>query len=655
MENHKINIKRLVQGILLVAVSVLIGVGIRSCMAAQTADQFVVLSTSDMNGNVWESDVQTGEPTPNNMLAASSLIKDIRNNFDDRTITYDNGDLYQGSLIQSFDLEERRGDIVKDIEPETICMDEIKYDGFTLGNHEFNYKYTLLQSNYEYFKNTTSLVSANIYDKQTGNRIFDPYFTKTFKVDGEFLKVGIIGLENPDCSLWDASSHFDTVQFYAPDNPTADLSVEIKKVQHEMEIADEKCDFVIVSMHNGFYFEDEMQNASFTRSTNQMLDERASEPLVFGENTEAQAYRAIKNTTGIDMFICGHDKNDNYSNMTFKNADESKDVLVVNGASESVTRSVFKAKADKSTGLFEIRLVESDNLKIANYSSDEVLKKRVSPYVVDNIERYANGSGKIVGEWTLNENDIDYYIEQTDYADLINRAQMWAGTTWAKTYAKSIDDINKKLRDENGSNTKFQLSGDIITPDLSLTAIPSDNSDKKIRNGNFVYDDAKRIYPDDHYLCSVAITGAEIKEMLEWNAQYKYYVENDNGSKKLTVNGDLRSLPVFYGINFTIDMNERVGNRVKIDGFSNGKSFDLDGIYCAMVNSYIIESNATLIYENIGWNRVIIEQDLNHNGTYIRHILDLYAKQNTTDFGGIYSTKDAKKDGEKPSIWYIKY
>ena len=153
-----------------------------------------------MNGRVWDKDIQTGEDSTNNMLTVSTIVKDVRNTYGDRVVTYDAGDLYQDSLINSLDLSEKNEDVVKGVEPCTIAMDEVRYDGYTLGNHEFNYKYSLLQTNYEYIKENTTLVSANVYDKK-GNRLLTPYITKTFKVDGDFLKVGIIGLENPDCTL----------------------------------------------------------------------------------------------------------------------------------------------------------------------------------------------------------------------------------------------------------------------------------------------------------------------------------------------------------------------------------------------------------------------------------------------------------------------
>lgn len=211
---------------------------------------------------------------------------------------------------------------------------------------------------------------------------------------------------------------------HAPDNPNADLAFEIAKVQEEMRKADERCDFVIVSMYNGFFDADEMQNAVFNQETEKILDQKAKEPLLLGKNTEAQAYRTIKYTTGIDMFITGHDRCETYSNKTFSNADGSKDVLVVNGGSNSVTKSVFKAQYNKNEHRYDIKLNYSENVKLDNYSSDEVLKSRIEPYVKNEVEAYAQTPGELSGEFTKIEAKDSYYRQQTDEIDLINRAQM---------------------------------------------------------------------------------------------------------------------------------------------------------------------------------------------------------------------------------------
>lgn len=640
--------------IVLIIACILFGAFLNYCSKGYTEDKFEILSTTDMGGYVWDQNIQSKENTPNNLLAASTAIKESRRDFGDRTITWDSGNLWQDSLIESLGLATASGDKTNNLHSCAVVIDEINYDGFSLGNHEYNNDYHLLNLNYNYFKDKTSYICANIYDSKTGERTFQPYITKTFKVDGDFLKVGIIGLENPDIALWDVNTQYPNLIAHSPENPNGDLAYEISKVQKEMDSIGENCDFVIVSMYNGLFYEEDYDIKSMNDRAYKTLIERNNLPLVYGENTEAQAYRTITNTTGIDMFICGCDKKSFYSNTTFKNADESKDVLVVNGASEAVTKSIFKAKHNKENDTYKIELVSSENLNLSRYPSDQVLKNRIRPYIADIEKKLNDNIGQILGEWNNNLNETDYYTMQTDYADLINRAQMWAGYRIANNSLKSVTDINEKLKKLNGANTNLQFNTNMITPDMSIATIPDKNVDKEIKNGQFKYQDAKKIYPDNFYLCAVAMTGEEIKEMLEYNAEHAYEVSLDDvGRRSLGLNNDLKNYPIPYGLNFHYKMNQPVGHKAVIEGFSNGKKFNLNDIYVVMVNNYVINSSATIIYDSIGWNRVIFDQSLNQNNSYIYNILDLYVNTISHEHGGVYPSNQAKLDGEFSCKWYI--
>lgn len=368
----------------------------------------------------------------------------------------------------------------------------------------------------------------------------------------------------------------------------------------------EDCDFIIVSMYNGFFYDDDYEYNSMNDKAYRTLIDRANQPLVYGENTEAQAYRAVTNTTGVDMFICGADKKSFYSNMTFKNADESKDVLVVNGASEAVTKSVFKAKYNKETEKYKIDLLTSENMNLNLFSPDQVLKNRIRPYVSDIENKLKNTPGQIVGDWNNEHEYMDYYTKQTDYADFINRAQIWAGYKIANHSSRSVDDINMKLQLLNGKNTNLQFTSNTIYPDMSITQIPGDNANKEIKNGEFRIKEATNMFPDNYYLCAVAMTGAEIKEMLEYNAEHKYNIKmNELNQKTIVVDGEPEAAPITYGLNFHYQMNRPVGHKAVIEGFANGKDFNMNDVYVVMVNDFIINSSATAIYDTIGWNRVI--------------------------------------------------
>ena len=70
------------------------------------------------------------------MLNQATAVKEIREQYDDRTILFDNGDLFQGTVMSSTNLTESAAGIDVDINPCAKALEEIGYDGYTLGNHE---------------------------------------------------------------------------------------------------------------------------------------------------------------------------------------------------------------------------------------------------------------------------------------------------------------------------------------------------------------------------------------------------------------------------------------------------------------------------------------------------------------------------------------
>ena len=158
-----------------------------------------------------------------------------------------------------------------------------------------------------------------------------------------------------------------------------------------------------------------------------------------------------------------------------------------------------------------------------------------------------------------------------------------------------------KLRKLNGENTNLQFKAKSLEPDMSIATIPEDKANKEIKNGTFTYANAKEAYPDEYSVCAVAMTGAEIKEMLEYNSEHKYEVKYDeNGNKIIDINGDKKNISVPYGLNFHYQMDRPVGSKVIIEGFANGKEFDPNEVYVVMVNNYIINSSETQVYETLG-------------------------------------------------------
>ena len=127
------------------------------------------------------------------------------------------------------------------------------------------------------------------------------------------MKVGILGIENTDCSRFDVPDNYPGMVFAHPDNKKLSISWEVNRYVPQMKAAG--CDFIVVSYHAGLG--------------------TAEGDLVFETNTENQVARMISETTDVDVVVAGHDHSTNYSNTYIKN---NKDVLFVNGGGSTLTR-----------------------------------------------------------------------------------------------------------------------------------------------------------------------------------------------------------------------------------------------------------------------------------------------------------------------------
>ena len=190
-----------------------------------------IYAINDFHGAIEESGDQPG------ILKLGSYLKEKRK--EENTILLNSGDMFQGSFASNYN----RGAFLEDI------MNDIHFDAFTIGNHEFDWGQDALK-NLINRKNSTTQYStpylgANIYNYNietdaTGDfaNIGEKY-TITTLANG--LKVGIIGIigENQITSI--TSSYVENLTFVDPVPVVKTLSDELK--------TEKGCDVVLLSAH----------------------------------------------------------------------------------------------------------------------------------------------------------------------------------------------------------------------------------------------------------------------------------------------------------------------------------------------------------------------------------------------------------------------
>ncbi|EAA1080238.1 bifunctional UDP-sugar hydrolase/5'-nucleotidase [Salmonella enterica subsp. enterica serovar Enteritidis] len=189
--------------------------------------KITILHTNDHHGHFWRSEY--GEY---GLAAQKTLVDSIR-----KEVAQEGGSvlLLSGGDINTGGPESD----LQDAEPDFRGMNLIGYDAMAVGNHEFDNPLTVLRQQEKWAK--FPFLSANIYQKSTGERLFKPWaiFTR------QDIKIAVIGLTTDDTAKIGNPEYFTDIEFRKP-------AEEAKVVIQELNM-NEKPDVIIATTHMGHY------------------------------------------------------------------------------------------------------------------------------------------------------------------------------------------------------------------------------------------------------------------------------------------------------------------------------------------------------------------------------------------------------------------
>ncbi len=345
--------------------------------AADDAVKITIMQTSDMHGRIYPHDYATDSAdTDAGFAKIQTLVKEKRAE-NPNNILIDNGDTVQDNSAELFnDLP---------VHPMVQAMNEMDYDIWNIGNHEFNFEKSFLDRNIEAFEGT--VLSANVYNEGTDTRWLDAY--KIFEFDG--VRVAVVGMLPPNVPLWEASapSHFAGLEF------TSTLE-ETGKVVAELE---GKYDVLVGAYHVG----------------------PDGEHGYEGVEEIANAYPQF------DVIFAGHA----HSKIT----DEVNGVKIIEPGAYGWALATADIEVVKSAEGYEVASVEIANLETADADADAEITETFSFVHEESVE----DANTIVGEITADFIERPDYItggdaietmptsqiEDTSVIDLINEVQMF--------------------------------------------------------------------------------------------------------------------------------------------------------------------------------------------------------------------------------------
>ncbi|BBO61716.1 bifunctional UDP-sugar hydrolase/5'-nucleotidase UshA [Serratia marcescens] len=209
------------------AVSLTLLSGAASAWEKDKTHAITILHTNDHHGHFWQND--HGEY---GLGAQKTLVDGIRQEVAAQggsLLLLSGGDINTG--VPESDLQ--------DAEPDFRGMNLVGYDAMAIGNHEFDNPLSVLRQQEKWA--TFPLLSANIYQKSTGQRLFKPYAL----FDKQGIKIAVIGLTTDDTAKIGNPEYFTDMEFRVPAQEAKQVVEQLRK--------DEKPDVIIAATHMGHY------------------------------------------------------------------------------------------------------------------------------------------------------------------------------------------------------------------------------------------------------------------------------------------------------------------------------------------------------------------------------------------------------------------
>lgn len=388
------------------------------------AGDLTVFSTSDVHGSVIGWNYFKAQPADVGLAKVSTIINEARaqKGREDAILCIDGGDILQGTPLDTYMVQHlhewKAGE-----HPMFAAYNKIGYDAIELGNHEFNFGLDYLRKAIGRNKN---VLGANVIDDKTG-RTWDgvrPYIMKTVKIDGEKVKVGIIGTDTPAVPNFEDPSHFAGVHF------ESQVPVMQKYVK---ELKAKGADIIIGVTHSGV-------------------------PRGDRNSAENQVVAIAEACPELNLLICAHNHVviDNKSGIKGPDGTVYAD-SVINGVPivESGKDGKFVGKSTltihKVDGKWKVEKVTTDAISVKGVKDDPAIVAQVKPWHEKTLNQLQTVIGQAADEFSGAESNH----QDSAIVDLVNEVQRH----YAGTQLSASASFNTSQNIAKGDITLQELSG----------------------------------------------------------------------------------------------------------------------------------------------------------------------------------------------------
>ncbi|MFJ3216138.1 bifunctional metallophosphatase/5'-nucleotidase [Kitasatospora sp. NPDC086801] len=499
---------------------------------------FTVMGTTDLHGRVlnWDyfTDAVYADKAHNDVGLAkiSTLANQVREEKGwDRCLLIDSGDIIQGTQLTYYYARiepiATDGDNVPD-HPMAVAMNLMGYDAAALGNHEFNYGIPTVKAFEDQLE--FPLLGANALHAKNEKPAFKPYVIKEVWLDEDTpLKVGILGLTNPGIAIWDKANVTGKMVFPGIVETAAKYVPRMKAAG---------ADVIVVSAHSGI-----------------------DEPTTYGDQLpwpEDASGEMAETVPGIDAVLVGHTHKE-VAQRLIVNKKTGRTVVLSEPLCWGQRLSCFDFDVEFADGTWKVLSVSS-----------RVLNSNTVPENPEIVDALTEQHKKVVA-----------YVNQQ-----IGTCKTDLSIAEARFRATPIIDLIGRVQ---ADAVKAALAGGQYASLPVLAQAAPFNRTALIPAGQVKLRDAAGLYIYENTLEARVLTGAQLKDYLEFSAKYYNQLAPGAPVDKDAMTG-AETTPDYnydslYGLSYDIDIAQPKGQRIVNLSFQ-GKPIDPAAQFVLAVNNY---------------------------------------------------------------------
>ena len=506
-------------------------------LCAQETDTLYILQTTDVHGRVYPYDYFRDQPADYGLAKVYTKVVELRKKHDN-VLLLDGGDMIQGTPM-SYYFNKIETSVPN---PMILTMNYMGYEAMAVGNHDieqgvFVYNKAQSESNFPWLSANSVLPDLSTY--------FDQFVI--YEIND--IKVGIIGLTTPGIPMWLDPVLYPGIQW---DDMVETAAVFVDEIRDEVDV-------LVGLFHAGF-------NEDYSAGTTESL----------GLSNENASKLVAEQVPGFDVILAGHSHRE-VAEKKFENGEWTTESRYLNHENDDVNNTLLMNAGSwgRNLGVAQIVLHQDKRQKKKEknesgsnhpgFEAWEIISKNSMLISMKDVEP----STAIL---QLN----DYYHKKT--LEYIRTEIAIASETLSLKNARYEDNALVELIN------KAQM--DYTKADLSFAA--AFNDQQIIPAGPIRIKDVYGMYPYENFLYLVEMTGQQIKDFLEYSANY-YLVDGD----RIIANPAMRgySYDMAEGVKYKIKVKrkkEKAEQNLVMDIvlISTGKPLAMEKKYKVAMNSY---------------------------------------------------------------------